>query len=165
MIYSVGGSWVNVASQATQQPWRDRTGPFQRKNLDQIALPQVKCFCSNEVQFVLKLTGSEPRDTLRTLNADFINLFPSIIPVISTWALVLSSEAAVQASGVCRSMSQFNTTSLQLQLQNVSSRWSSVSRIFLTAIQDDSQSTNQNRGCSQQGSLVRISLQNRFTLR
>ncbi|XP_037553143.1 selenocysteine insertion sequence-binding protein 2-like [Nematolebias whitei] len=34
------GSWVHVASQATQQPWRDRTGPFQRKNPDQIILPQ-----------------------------------------------------------------------------------------------------------------------------
>uniref|UniRef100_A0A3Q3A2U7 SECIS binding protein 2 like n=1 Tax=Kryptolebias marmoratus TaxID=37003 RepID=A0A3Q3A2U7_KRYMA len=43
-------SWVNVASQATQKPWRDRTGPFQRKNPEQRNLQQVKSgLCGSNV--------------------------------------------------------------------------------------------------------------------
>lgn len=127
MICSVGGSWVNVASQATLQPWRDRTGLFQRKTPDQRTLPQVKCFCSNEAQFVLKPTGSEPRDTLRTLNADVISLFPSIIPVLSIWARVLCSEEAVQqASGVCRSTSHSDVVSHDFPSGAASKRFCSL---------------------------------------
>uniref|UniRef100_A0A8C6NTK0 SECIS binding protein 2 like n=1 Tax=Nothobranchius furzeri TaxID=105023 RepID=A0A8C6NTK0_NOTFU len=53
-IYYIGGSWVNLASQATQKPWRERIGLFprgdQRKNLEQRNLPQVS-------QHVLQLDG------------------------------------------------------------------------------------------------------------
>ncbi|XP_013888490.1 selenocysteine insertion sequence-binding protein 2-like, partial [Austrofundulus limnaeus] len=53
-----GGSWLNVASQATQKSWRDRTGPFQRKNPEQRHLAQDFL---NGYPGRIPATPSEPR--------------------------------------------------------------------------------------------------------
>ena len=45
-FYSLAGTWVNVASQATPKPWGDRNGQFhradQRKNPEQRNFSQVQ---------------------------------------------------------------------------------------------------------------------------